>query len=782
MIELRDYQKSAVKQLKERLMEMLDLQSDRQKLVFKAPTGSGKTVMASALLDQLNMDLLSSCRDIAFIWIAPNKLHVQSYLSMRNFFSETRTLRPVMFNEVDPLEGLESGEILFLNWESINKDNAVIIRDNEQNRNLYTLVHNTKQRQIPIVVIIDEEHMYTGSNAKKSELVLQHISAKIELRISATPITGGVPLVEVPREKVVAEGMIKKSIILNPHLKGSDDASLSLNQQLIETALHKRDALARMYREFCINPLLLIQLPNDTKDSLSADEKQLKDEIISYLDVKKNITTTNGKLAVWLSGERENVNGIERRDSIVDVMLFKQAIALGWDCPRAAVLLIFRDLKSKTFTIQTVGRILRMPELHHYTNDALNYGYVYTNLSADQVEVVKDDMGYISQISAHQRPGIENVNLPSVYQDFRKTPHVLKSSFKRIFKEVVSAAWELPQTGLFDATGNWDDLKPADDDAGEFSFSENRRKAHLHGIRVDVQKILVRVPRDLVLSGEEEVVSPDDRARFCRTMNELTTAFNHFCRKNVGAFEPQQSADMIRSAIFEFFEEGLRLDENQAIKVVLYYQNQPTFKSYITTAEERYEKQVYAKEEERRDAASYHKFVWSLPEVRVYNSEVSHSCETEIFRHALVPYWEENSSSEPERRFSRMIDQSTETVAWWYKNANKGHMHFAVPYTDHLGKLSCFYVDYIILLKNGVVCLFDTKTQGSDPDAPAKHNALLKYMEEQNKAGGRRLTGGVIIPQDDYQNWYYSELPIDNTNNLDGWTRLDLNKLNTQAR
>ena len=128
MIELKDYQKKAVKRLKENIMDLLRVPENRQKLVFKAPTGAGKTVMASALLDELNQELSSQYNEAAFIWIAPNKLHVQTYMSMRNFFSETRTLRPVFFGDVNPSEGLNPGEILFLNWESINKENAVIIR------------------------------------------------------------------------------------------------------------------------------------------------------------------------------------------------------------------------------------------------------------------------------------------------------------------------------------------------------------------------------------------------------------------------------------------------------------------------------------------------------------------------------------------------------------------------------------------------------------------------------------------------------------------------------
>lgn len=779
MIELKDYQEKAVKELKEKILDMLNLQGERQKIVFKAPTGSGKTVMSSALLDRLNIELSNNYQDVAFIWLAPRALHVQSYMSMRNFFSESRTLRPVMFNEIDPMSGLEGGEILFLNWESINKDNAVLIRDNEQNRNLYTLVRNTKQKGLPIIVVVDEEHMYTKSNATKSEKVLSNIKAKIELRISATPITVGCPLIEVPRERVIGEEMIKKGIYLNPQLRGSDSQEQELNLQLLETALKRREALARAYREYGVNPLLLIQLPDDKKDSLNAEEKKLIDDIKQYLDIKKNITVDNNKLAIWLSGEKENVVGIEKKNCMTEVLLFKQAIALGWDCPRAAVLLIFRNLQSMEFTIQTVGRILRMPELHHYTNDALNYGYVYTNLSADQISVVRDDMSYLSKAPATIRPRIENIKLPSVFQEYRKTPHVLMSPFKKIFKDVVSESWDLPVLELFGANDGWDDLVPYTEieRTEEYTIADNRRKANQHGIRTDVQKIQVRLPKDLLLHGGEQQVVIEDRARFCRTMNELTATFNHFCRKNVGAFEPGQSAEMIRSAIFEFFEEYLGLFENEAIKVVLYHTNQPKFAALLARAEERYEQIVYKGMEEKRDSVEYNEFEWTLPEMRIYNTESNHICDTEIFRHALIPFFEENNASHPEVIFSRMIDKETENIDWWYKNGNIGKMHFAVPYTDTQDVPRSFYVDYIIRLKNGTICLFDTKTKGSDPDAPAKHNALLKYIEKMN-GRGRRIVGGVIIQNPINESWYYSPLPIETTESLEGWTVLDFNQLN----
>ena len=296
MIHLKDYQRTAVNELKAKLLSMLSLQSERQKLVFKAPTGSGKTVMSAALLDELKEEMDKLYKEIAFIWIAPNKLHYQSCKSLRNLFSEKHTLEPIFFDEADCNEGLKSGQVLFLNWESIAKENAVIIRDNEQNRNLSQLVESTKRVGKIVFVIIDEEHYHAGVNAKRSEEALQLIKPKIEFRVSATPTTSGCPLIEVPREVVIEEGMIKKSVVLNPFLKSDDSSTLTINQQLLEKALSQRDHLAKAYYEFNVNPLLLIQLPNDKSDTLSAEEKSLLNELESYLQHLVNYTFNRLKI------------------------------------------------------------------------------------------------------------------------------------------------------------------------------------------------------------------------------------------------------------------------------------------------------------------------------------------------------------------------------------------------------------------------------------------------------------------------------------------------------
>ena len=788
MIELKDYQREAVNKLKVEVIDLLNLSEPRQKLIFKAPTGAGKTVMASTLLDELTDEIRNgNCKytDVAFIWIAPNKLHQQSYLSMRNFFTETRRLHPVMFDEVNPSEGLQPGDVLFVNWESINKDNAVMIRDNEQNRTLYRLTGVTQyEKQIPIVVVIDEEHMFGGRLARKSEIVLQNIKPKLELRISATPITQG-PQIAVPREKVVAEEMIKKSIALNPNMPNTlEDQSLKADQKLLKIALQKRDDLARAYKQYGINPLLLIQLPNDSSDSLNTEEKTIVEDVIAYLSTYKNISVENENMAIWLSGDKKNLDGIEKFDSKVDVLLFKQAIALGWDCPRAAVLLIFRELNSFTFTTQVVGRIMRMPEQHFYSNDALNYGYVYTNLSEDMIEVTKDEMNYISKIFSKIRPNLNNIILPSVYQYDRKTRNRLGSDFKSILFQTMEKYWstnvaeEIFSAEDFLSEEDKEELAAPQQDV-QTKLLHNLEMARLQGIQMDVTNIRIPIPRDVKMSGEEGVTEVVSKSRIALTSQEISTLFTKFCAKNTGGFAPHDSAPVLYNAILDMMEKFFGKNEFDAARIIMWYRNKPKFQDLLKQALEAYAKHLALKESNRAQYI-YKNNEWLVPETRMFNTEFYHSCEDSIFNHAMRPFFEQNRVSIPEHKFAYWIDKQTEVVEWWYKNGDSGSENFAIPYTDNQGVPRCFYPDFVLRLKNNLICILDTKSNGSDENAPAKHNALLKYVEQQN-ARGMHLMGGIVIQDPNSENWYYPSLPIDNTDSLKGWDVLDLNQLNQKS-
>lgn len=770
MLKQVKYQETAVNELVSKTIKLLNSVGQRKKLVFKAPTGSGKTVMASEMLGRLVSELpeRTDCNfdKVALIWIAPNKLHEQSYFKMKNYFTETRILQPLIYDELDHSSDgyIQHGEILFVNWESINKDNAVMIRETENSASLYDITRRTQDdNHIPIVVVIDEEHMFGTKNAKKCEKVLQSINPKLEIRISATPITRGDEMVNVMREDVIAEEMIKNGIVLNPAIDVAHSDGLTANQWLIKEALNKRNELAAAYNEIGvnINPLLLIQLPNDSSEANTAEDNTIKEEVIEYLRAMHDITNANGKLAVWLSNEKENLSNLEAPDNLTDVLLFKQAIALGWDCPRAAVLLIFRKLDSYTFTMQTIGRILRMPEQKYYSKDTLNMGYVYTDLSKDKIEIVKEDLDYISKLTARRRPGLNNVTLQSVYVERKGTDRMrLGTGFKTVLKKQMAENWtKAYEPSLFDLFGDDDSPEPFSLD----NKAPDNRLAASKFINFNVRSISIDIPKDLPILNELGVIEVNSKVKFARTESELKRVFDDFCLKQLTEWEKHQSLAVLENAIEEAMESLFDVFETDVKKIVLYHGNRPKFVEVIHAALNAYKQTMNMRRKaSERDLISYE---WEVPEERVYNEQVNYVDDTKK-NHALMPFIASRTASYQEINFSEFLEKNTQYIDWWYKNGDSGIMNYAVPYKNVRGEQALFYVDYVIRMKNGQIFLFDTKSQNSDENAPNKHNALLEYMNsDENSTLG--LKGGVLIY--DHENWKYSPLPISDTDDLTGW-------------
>lgn len=773
------YQEKAVRQLVETTVNLLGLNGNRRQVVLKAPTGAGKTVMASEMLATLTEELQSRSdlpfRQVAFIWIAPNKLHQQSYFKMKNFFTETKLLKPVMFDELDQSDGIiHQGEVLFVNWESINSKNNLIVRENEQGLSLYDIARKTREENIPIIVVIDEEHLFWTKTADKSKAVLEKINAKVEIRISATPKTKAEYLVNIDRQEVIREEMIKEGVLLNPDVTSGYANDIALNEHLINKALEKRQQIADAYKKegVNINPLLLIQLPNDTTDAMTADDTKIMEQVVQYLEVMQGINTDNHRLAVWLSKQKTNLEDIERNDNITEVLLFKQAIALGWDCPRAAVLLIFRKLTSDTFTVQTVGRILRMPEQRFYRNPLLNKGYVYTDISKDKIQIVADDMDYLHKavLQAVRRNNLDNVQLVSYYEVRRSADrNRLGPDFRKVLTKTFEDMWTtitpLPIPFLFEDEGEEsDDLQI---DTGS-TIARNRQAAERQRIRLDVKNVNIEIPADIFFQNDvNTTIETGQKAKFTRTAGEVDRVYIDWCRQMLSGYEKAHSTGVLANYLLEAMENLFELFETEAKKVVLYHENRPKFADVVSRALYRYSRQLEKRQQEAKKR-SFEQYEWEVPEDRTYTEE-NHVIKDKMEDHALLPFIELRTASTPEQEFALFLESHSDSIDWWYKNGDSGREHYAVAYTNSQGDKSLFYVDFVIKMNNGQVFLFDTKTENSDPDAPQKHNALLDYMQNEENSP-KHLQGGIIIHDINHSgNWLYSPLPIDNTYDTRGW-------------
>jgi len=111
---------------------------------------------------------------------------------------------------------INENEIIFFNWESINKAANIYIRDNEQDFNLSKVLERTKEEGREIILVIDEAHHHTTSEI--SQGLIQMIGPKLTIEVSATPVLKDPDdMVSVAIEEVKKEGMIKKGIILNDY-------------------------------------------------------------------------------------------------------------------------------------------------------------------------------------------------------------------------------------------------------------------------------------------------------------------------------------------------------------------------------------------------------------------------------------------------------------------------------------------------------------------------------------------------------------------------------------
>lgn len=434
MKELKNYQLEAINQLM--VFTNLYLNTPKNEtIVFQSPTGSGKTITMSRYILELTE---KSTEDLCFLWISIGKgdLQVQSYKSVKKEIGdsiECSLLEDEFFGFRDVIN---QNEIVFVNWEKIrtkdrktNEFKNTLMKDWEQN-NFPTILKNTHSNR-KIILIIDESHS-SATTERAMEIRDEIISPDLTIEMSATPVFTAENMnarVVVEPTDVINEGMIKKEIIINDGIAEiieKEESDKTSERLVLESAYYKEEELKERYKNAfknnetkeLITPLTLIQIPNSSYG-------EAKKEVIEKFLSEKGITTENGKLATWLSDEKINdsFDTLNTIDSKVEYLIFKMAIDTGWDCPRAQILLKFREVNSIVFEIQTVGRILRMPEAKHYNDEILNRAFVYSNIQSIAIkkEVYNPNIikSYSSKVKDEYKPIEENIkNNPFVQMEF----------------------------------------------------------------------------------------------------------------------------------------------------------------------------------------------------------------------------------------------------------------------------------------------------------------------------------------------------------------------------
>lgn len=703
---LKDFQLNAVSKLLTRSKELLE-QTSSKKIIFKSPTGSGKTLMIAEYINRLINEKLNK-NNVSFIWTTPRRtLTDQSKKKIDNYLKKLRSVKTYYFQDLID-KTIPENSILFLNWESINKINKnTIVRENEEEFYLSKVLENTKDKGRQIILIIDESHHHATSEI--SQKLIKDIFPKLTIEVSATPVLiNPDEIVTVNIEEVKLAGLIKKSVKLNYNfqnslLKNRINSALSKGSEqfVIDEAIKKRRELKKKFSDIKskINPLLLIQLPDNIKGQ---EEDKVRIRVQEYLEYKYNIKTQNGKLAIRLSEDKTNLQNIAKNDNEAEVLIFKQAIALGWDCPRAQILVLLRNWKSLNFSIQTIGRIMRMPEIKkgHYSKEILNHSYVYTNLSDISL---KEDQArdYVTIYSSHTK---KKIKLTSYSRIRQREQTRLSPIFNEIF------------------------LKEAKKFRLDKKIKINYSKAKINLISDKFELSTDQLIGKKIIGDKYNISSE----------TELQQIFDFFIRGNLSPFFPEdRSVGRVKEAIYKFFKIYLKIDYEKSfskiINIVLSNDNIQNFVDLIDIVKKKYVLETEKKKDEIKENKD-----WTFPENLTFTGNFT---ELKTKRSVMKPFYYD-FKWKTEENFIKYLENSSK-VEFWFKNGDRDQTFFAIPY-EYGRQINLFYVDFIIKLKNGKIGLFDTKSGITIDNAKEKSDGLQKYIKKMKG----KFFGGIITNSD----------------------------------
>ena len=695
-INLMQFQLKAIKALLESMEEPC------RDIILKSPTGSGKTIILTHAIDEY----MQGHSRTVFVWLTPGKgnLEEQSKAKMDKYIhnAQTKLLADVMTS------GFAENDACFINWEKLTKKGNNALKDSERT-NFLEWIEKAFNDGLSFKIVIDESHQ--NFTAKADEIVQLFKTDKI-IRCSATPLPDRqAKLIEVSEEDVIAEGLIKKMLVINenfPQVVETQDQT----GYLLDKALDKQRELRSLFlqRNKDINPLIVVQLPNNSDLLLDAVEKFFE---------SKGITYEAGTLAVWLSERHENLDNISDNNDEQIAVIIKQAVATGWDCPRAHILAKLRDNMDETFEIQTIGRIRRMPEAKHYDCDALDSCYLYT-FDSKFTQGVKASLG---------KSALEAKTL------FLKNEH--KSFF--LIKEQRTMVTDLrdPRRALAAIAKH---LKSTYGLTGD----KKQNRARLESKDYIFEKDIVRY----TLSGNVVALaelSEKDKLNAIAVKEPINThTHGREYHKRVGkiGLEIGMQYAYMNTIIGKLFgekysysEKVLSLPTRELYAFVI--NNTDLLRHTVRDAMAAQLAQTVMQD----NPVSEKKY--TIPHSTLFTYDVTNKVQTESGKNVYQGYL---LSAEPrsasEKKFEKFCE-SCSAVDWICKNGDKGDEYLSIVYNDNSGAQKLFYPDYILSVR-GKTWLIETKggfTRSGDSEdidifSPKKFEVLHAYIDKHGLNGG----------------------------------------------
>jgi len=250
---------------------------------------------------------------------------------------------------------------------------ADLLMDAEEKTVPYSLANVLRLRR-PFI-IVDEAH---NSRTELAFDTLAKFKPSGIMELTATPDTAKTPsnvLHSVSAVELKQEQMIKLPIQLETEADEQKCLALAIDQreQLNHMAIREQADGAPYLR-----PLVLIQSEPKSKTKETRHAEWVKRELMNNHHIpEEEIVIATGSERGLEALEDEYDGGIFSEHCPVKFVITQKALAEGWDCAFAYVLVSMAGVKSSTAVEQLLGRILRQPQAEHRANEALNRSYAF---------------------------------------------------------------------------------------------------------------------------------------------------------------------------------------------------------------------------------------------------------------------------------------------------------------------------------------------------------------------------------------------------------------------
>lgn len=395
-----------------------------QVIAFRAPTGSGKTIgMTEVIEDILNgTETTVEQPEAIFVWLSDSpQLNEQSKTKIIQKADKIRPNQCVTIEDDSfDQEMLDDGMIYFLNTQKLGKASRLVSGSDSRTYTIWQSLQNTAERKgNHLYVIIDEAHrgMQDREAARATSIMQKFLKGSEADGLDALPVVIGMSAtderfrrlvgnissvrhdVDVRPDEVRASGLLKDRIIITyPEQDSIDD------MVILQAAADEWKDKCEHWNYYCttqksqqVRPVLVIQVENRNSDSASATEIG---ECLSRIEARTGarfseyeVVHTFGQTATIEAGglKIHHVDASDIADNKkIRVVFFKENLSTGWDCPRAETMMSFRHAQDATYIAQLLGRMIRTPLQRHIdVDETLNEVCLFLpHFNKDNVESV----------------------------------------------------------------------------------------------------------------------------------------------------------------------------------------------------------------------------------------------------------------------------------------------------------------------------------------------------------------------------------------------------------